>query len=59
MRLTPTTAVLLCAACGAASATTERGWRAYRRVELDGRHFLLIVCPCCSECLYGEDEERS
>ena len=44
-------ATIACDACGAASSSAERGWRAY--VE-EGE--LEILCPCCAEVVVGEDE---
>jgi hypothetical protein len=43
--------ILVCDSCPSASASTERGWRAY---VVDGE--LEVLCPCCSEVLVGEDE---
>jgi len=42
---------IACSECSSASATPERGWRAY---IADGE--LEIFCPCCAEVVVGEDE---
>jgi hypothetical protein len=44
-------AIIVCEACGAVSASTERGWRAYLDEGTIG-----ILCPCCAEVFVGEDE---
>jgi hypothetical protein len=58
MALSSSIGTLSCGGCGAGTPITEPGWRAYRCNELDGRAGVLILCPSCSEHLYGEDEQR-
>jgi len=47
-------AILFCDRCEAASARTERGWRAY--LVGDG---IAVICPACAEAVYGEDEPEA
>jgi hypothetical protein len=44
-------AILFCDRCEAASARTERGWRAY--LVAGG---VAVICPACAEACFGEDE---
>lgn len=46
-------AILFCDRCEAASARSERGWRAYLA---GGR--VAVICPACAEAFYGEDESE-
>ena len=55
MPASPPATALSCAACAATTVDAERGWRAYRRSG-DGAPYVLVLCPGCSEYLYGEDE---
>jgi hypothetical protein len=51
--------ILFCDRCEAASARTERGWRAYLVIGSRGARSLAVVCPTCAEASYGEDEAES
>jgi hypothetical protein len=46
--------ILFCDRCEAASARSERGWRAY--LVANG---VAVICPTCAEAFYGEDESES
>jgi hypothetical protein len=46
--------ILFCDRCEAATARSERGWRAHIVAGADGQ--ATIVCPACSERYFGEDE---
>jgi hypothetical protein len=50
------TCVLFCDRCEAASARTERGWRAYITPHHDGEPPVRVLCPACAEECVGEDE---
>ncbi len=56
--MTNATAILFCDSCEAASARSERGWRAYLVPGADGRPSLEVLCPLCAESVVGEDEEE-
>jgi hypothetical protein len=46
--------ILFCDRCEAASARSERGWRAYLADKgVD------VICPTCAEAFYGEDESEA
>jgi hypothetical protein len=45
--------ILFCDRCEAASARSERGWRAYL-----GANGVAVICPACAEAFYGEDESE-
>jgi hypothetical protein len=46
---------LYCDCCDAASARTERGWRAYLTAG-DDEQIVSVVCPACAEVRVGENE---
>ena len=48
--------VLSCDHCEAATAHTERGWRAYVTTDRDGEAVLSVLCPDWAEQRVGEDE---
>src|SRR5213080_3241301 len=48
-------AIAFCDACEDATASFERGWRAYLTGGDDGRSVALL-CPTCAEAVVGEDE---
>jgi hypothetical protein len=48
--------ILFCDWCDAATAHTERGWRAYISKGDTGETSIAIMCPSCAERLFGEDE---
>lgn len=48
-------AIVFCDRCEAASAQTERGWRAYIIADINGQATITIVCPTCVERYFGED----
>jgi hypothetical protein len=48
--------ILSCDWCDRATAQTERGWRAYASKGDGGETSIAIMCPSCSERLFGEDE---
>jgi len=50
--------IVFCGRCEAASARTERGWRAYLFTGQDGAQSVAIVCPACAESCFGEDESE-
>jgi hypothetical protein len=45
--------ILFCDRCEAASARSERGWRAYLAAK-----GVAVICPACAEAFYGEDESE-
>ena len=45
--------IVFCDRCEAASARSERGWRAYI-----GANGVAVICPACAEAFYGEDESE-
>jgi hypothetical protein len=47
---------LFCDHCEAATARTDRGWRAYITPDNDGEPFVTVLCPDCAERRAGEDE---
>jgi uncharacterized protein YifE (UPF0438 family) len=49
------TAILFCERCEAATARSERGWRAYV-VGANDEARVATLCPSCSERHFGEDE---
>jgi hypothetical protein len=46
--------ILFCDRCEAASARSERGWRAYLETNR-----VNVICPTCAEAFYGEDEPEA
>ena len=48
-------AIVFCDRCEAATARTERGWRAYITPAKDGKRSVTVVCPVCAEQGFGED----
>jgi hypothetical protein len=48
--------ILFCDWCDAATAHTERGWRAYISKGDRGETSIAIMCPSCAERLFGDDE---
>ena len=51
--------IVFCHQCEAASARTERGWRAYLVSGSDGEPAVAVVCPVCAEATFGEDESEA
>lgn len=49
-------ALVFCDRCEAASARSERGWRAYIGAGANDEPAITIVCPACAERHFGEDE---
>ena len=49
-------AILCCDRCEAATARSERGWRAYVVVGANGEAAITTLCPSCAERHFGEDE---
>jgi hypothetical protein len=48
-------AIAFCDGCEDATASFERGWRAYVTGDEDSRSIALL-CPTCAEAVAGEDE---
>ena len=51
--------ILFCDRCEAATARTERGWRAYLETGGGADPFVIVLCPECAERRIGEDEAAS
>lgn len=49
-------AILFCDRCEAATARSERGWRAYLVVGTNSEETITTLCPSCAERHVGEDE---
>jgi hypothetical protein len=47
---------LFCDRCEAATARSERGWRAYIVAGANNRATITTLCPFCAERHFGEDE---
>jgi hypothetical protein len=56
MTMRSTTPMLFCDGCDAATTRSERGWRAYVRIDDDESAAVEVLCPCCAEAAVGEDE---
>jgi hypothetical protein len=56
MPVSQPTTTLACGACACTADDAERGWRGYHDVDIEGNDVVFILCPSCSERLYGEDE---
>jgi hypothetical protein len=50
--------VIFCDACDNATTQCQRGWRAFLVEDRSTEAPVLVLCPTCSECLAGADEER-
>jgi hypothetical protein len=48
--------ILFCDRCEAATARSERGWRAYVVVGANAEVRVTTLCPFCAERHFGEDE---
>ena len=47
------TSILFCDRCEAATARSERGWRAYLLVGANGEARVATLCPSCAERHFG------